>query len=233
MKTSISNLSLSAAAAILLLGTAPLALAQTNTPSATKENPVQMPNEPTASGKAGSAEIQAFEGAKTSLSSAIGTAQSHTGGKAVEAFFENHNGKPAYRVTTLQNNAVWQGIIDANSGKLSGQGTTMQVSQLSKDEQTELAAVQSVRNSLQDAINAAENAVQNNGKVQNNNGMRNNGKAIAAGLEAQNGKTWYEVQVVRNGKVEAMNVNPTTGKVASNAPMGTTEGSGSSTAGKR
>lgn len=221
---------LPALAAAFLLGAAPLALAASN--ASQSANPLQMPAEPT--GQSGHSQIQAFQQAKTSLEQAIGTAQDHTNGKAVMAAFQDENGKPVYRVTTLQNNAIWQGRIDANSGDLVGNGKTTQVSELSQKDQTLLKEVQSAPNSLKDAINAAEGAVQNNNNNQasNNNNEQNNGKAIAAALQSQQGKLAYKIDVVRNHQIEAMNVNPTTGKVASEAGA-MTEGSGSSNAGNK
>jgi uncharacterized membrane protein YkoI len=153
----------------------------------------------------GKAEIQAFENAKVSLADAISAAEKHTQGKAMDAAFADYNGAPAYEVKTFQNGAVWDGIIDADSGEMIGEGETTAESDLDRDDKAELAAFKTTKQTLLQALKAAEEHA--------------GGKAIDGGLEEVDGKVVYEVEVVKNGKVETVDVNPENGEiVASHSP---------------
>ena len=148
----------------------------------------------------GKAEIQAFENAKVSLGDAISAAEKHTQGKAMDAAFADYNGAPAYEVKTFQNGAVWDGIIDAVSGEVIGEGETTSESDLDREDKAELAAFKTAKQTLLQALKAAEEHA--------------GGKAIDGGLEEVDGKVVYEVGVVKNGMVETVDVNPESGQIA-------------------
>lgn len=155
-------------------------------------------------------EIQAFENAKVSLSDAISAAEKHTQGKAMDAAFADYNGGPAYQVKTFQHDAVWDGIIDATSGEIIGEGETTSESDLDRDDKAELAAFKTAGHTLLQALKAAEEHA--------------GGKAIDGGLEEVDGKVVYEIDVVKNGTLETVDVNPESGQViASHTPTSPTE----------
>jgi uncharacterized membrane protein YkoI len=146
------------------------------------------------------AEVQAFEAVKTPLSGAISIAETHSGGKALDVSFENRHGKPAYRVKTLQNNQVWEGLVDANSGQIIGRGKSTHESKLDREDKAELAGLRTAKTTLAQATATAE--------------RQSGGKAIDAGLEETRGKVAYEVEIVKDRRVRTLTVDPGNGQVA-------------------
>ena len=140
------------------------------------------------------AEIQAFENAKVSLSDAISAAEKHTQGKAMDAAFADYNGAPAYQVKTFQHGAVWDGIIDATSGEVIGDGETTSESDLERDDKAELAAFKTASQTLLQALKAAEEHA--------------GGKAIDGGLEEVGGKVVYAVDEFSQLAPPALPVSP-------------------------
>lgn len=70
-------------------------------------------------------ELKAFSQVKVALAAAIAAANMHTsGGAVVDASFDAGDGKPTYKVKTYQNSSVWEGIVDAVSGQVTGVGKT-------------------------------------------------------------------------------------------------------------
>jgi uncharacterized membrane protein YkoI len=68
------------------------------------------------------AAINAFQNAKTTLPQAIQAAEQHSNGKAFDVSFTDQGGTPVYMIDTFHNNTVWQGEVDAGTGKVVGQG---------------------------------------------------------------------------------------------------------------
>lgn len=132
------------------------------------------------------------------LADAISAAEKHAGGKALDATFEDKGGNPAYHIKTYQHSAVWEGSVDANSGAVIGQGKTTPEAQLDQEDRAELSALQSAKVTLSQAVAMAEKHA--------------GGKAIDAGLEERGGKVAYEVEVVKNGAVETVLVDPASGQ---------------------
>ena len=62
------------------------------------------------------AEVQAFLGASQTLTDAIKSAEAASGGIAVKAEFDDHNGTPAYEVDTIASGKQMTVKIDATSG---------------------------------------------------------------------------------------------------------------------
>lgn len=184
---------ISAALATLLLTAAPAAFAA-NTDTAA--NPTAAEND---GGHESAAQIKAFEGVQVSLPEAIAAAEKHTGGKALEASFEDRNGRPAYAVKTYGNDAVWSGMVDAKTGQVIGQGKTTPASALDQEDKAELTALNSARTTLSAAVRSAE--------------RQHGGKAIDAGLEQSDGRVAYELRLVRNGQVQRAAVDPATGRM--------------------
>jgi len=64
-------------------------------------------------------EAAAVLNAKTSLLQATAAAEQHTGGKAIDAGIENHNGKViAYDVKVVKGNTVQKVLVDLETGKV-------------------------------------------------------------------------------------------------------------------
>lgn len=147
------------------------------------------------------AELKAFQNAKLSLLKAISIAEQNNSGKAVDASFEERGGPPGYRVKVYHNNSVWEGLIDANTGKLIGQAKTTPENQLDQEDKAELAAVRDAKVTLAGAVTRVEE--------------HTSGKAIDAGIEERNGKSVYELEIVtKNGAVQSMTVDPMTGQLS-------------------
>ena len=68
--------------------------------------------------KPDAAEMAKLMAAKTSLSQAIAIAEKETGGKAIDAGFDNEDGTMSLEIEVLKDNAVSKVIIDADTGKV-------------------------------------------------------------------------------------------------------------------
>jgi uncharacterized membrane protein YkoI len=68
--------------------------------------------------KPDAAEMAKLAAAKTSLSQAIAIAEKETGGKAIDAGFDNEDGTLSLEIEVLKDNAVSKVIVDADSGKV-------------------------------------------------------------------------------------------------------------------
>ena len=107
----------------------------------------------------------------------------------MSANFEIRAGKPAYEVQTYQDNSIWEGIVDAQTGNLMGRGKTTQKSQLDLDKEI-VAGLSRAYTSLAEGVVMAED--------------REPGKAIGARLDQEQGKMVIEVTVIKNAAVKAM-----------------------------
>jgi uncharacterized membrane protein YkoI len=68
--------------------------------------------------KPDAAEMAKLMAAKTSLTQAIAIAEKETGGKAIDADFDNENGALSLEIEVLKDKAVSKVIIDADTGKV-------------------------------------------------------------------------------------------------------------------
>src|SRR5947209_8144658 len=118
-KTMVNRKTLAPALLSALVISAPvMAVAQQTTRPAAAEPEVKAE-------QASKAQLKAFEAAKVRLAGAIAAAEKHAGGgKVIDVLFDAGVGKPHYKVKTYQNNAVWEGTVDAASGQVIGAGTT-------------------------------------------------------------------------------------------------------------
>jgi uncharacterized membrane protein YkoI len=145
-------------------------------------------------------EIKSFETVKVSLAEAIKVAANkHKDAKVVDVSFDSQAGQLAYKVKTYQGNNVWEGAVDAWTGKIIGEGTTTPVSKLDEEDQSELAGLQKASIDLSKATALAEE--------------KGSGKAISAGLEETNGRVVYEVTIVNNGAATKYVVDPKNGQI--------------------
>ncbi len=181
-----------------LLAAMPAALAQTS--PATPGQPVAQPGGATQ--HESQAEIRSVGQAPVSLSQAIADAETNAGGRAVDAMFAIEGGTPFYAVKTYGNGALRESRIDANTGRLIGPRQSTPEEQLTATQRAQLSQLQNARDTLAQAIVAAEQCT--------------GGKAIDAVLAAgQGGKLSYHVQTVKNGGADIVMVDPQDGRIAS------------------
>jgi len=148
-------------------------------------------------------DINAAKTVKVSLSDAINTAQQQNHGTVVSARFELRQGEPEYLIRSFdsQSKQEWVGHIDANTGQMIGQGETVSLSQLPKEDQQELTASQNSGTTLAQAVQTAE--------------QQRGGKALAAGLSARNGQVSYRTELLKsNGRTQMAMINPQSGEVS-------------------
>jgi uncharacterized membrane protein YkoI len=178
----------------LVLSAAPAFAAQQSTRPAAAEQEVNA-KQPS------KAELRAFEQVKVSITNAISAAEKHSNGaKVIDASFDAANGAPVFKVKTYTNNSVWEGMVDAQSGQVVGDGKATPESELDREDHAELMGLRQATTTLAQAVDVAE--------------KRAKGKVISAGLEETNGKIVYEVMVVKNGSVRKVVIDPKTGQVA-------------------
>ena len=152
---------------------------------------------------ASGARITAFEQATFTLDDIISKVEGTQGGLVIAASFEIVAGKPVYRVRTLQswNHAVWDGMIDARTGKLAGKGRTTPVAQLDAQTQSMLARLDDSYLTLAEVVVTAED--------------RDGGKAMSASLSEAMGELRFRVVVLTGEALKTMVVDAQTGNVVS------------------
>lgn len=64
------------------------------------------------------AEFAKLAAAPTTLAAAIATAEQHTGGKAIEASFDNENGAMLFKIEVAKDNAVHRVAVDSATGNV-------------------------------------------------------------------------------------------------------------------
>ena len=68
--------------------------------------------------KLDAAEMAKLAAAKTSLSQAIAIAEKETGGKVIDAGFDNENGTISFQIEVVKDNNISKVLIDAETGKV-------------------------------------------------------------------------------------------------------------------
>ncbi len=186
---------------IALLGSMPASFAQT-----TPANPAQSLAQPGGAAQHESQdEIRSFEQAPVSLAQAIADAGNYSKGHAIEAAFALERGTPLYVIKTYGNGALWEGRIDANTGKLVGQPRNTPEGKLTATQQAQLSRLQSARDTLLQAVATAE--------------QKTGGKAIDAVLATgQGGALNYAVETAKDGAVQVVMVDPQNAQIASVQP---------------
>ncbi|HWL57808.1 MAG TPA: PepSY domain-containing protein [Paracoccus sp. (in: a-proteobacteria)] len=150
-----------------------LALAAIAVASATTVGQARPPSDDTA-------EIQQFLKAPKSISDAIRAAESSTGGKAIEAEFDDHKGVAAYEVKTVAGDTVAKVKIDAASGqviKTKDKGT------LATKDDDDVVDPAKMTVSLLDVVAKAE--------------AESGGKVMSVDHESENGTTHTQLEIVK------------------------------------
>jgi uncharacterized membrane protein YkoI len=135
---------------------------------------------------ASKARLTAFKQAEFSLENAISIAESTIGGIVIDANFQISNGRPVYVVKTFLgwDHSVWDGMIDAQTGKVIGKGQAIPEDQLDQKDRSDLAGLHEWYASLAEAVVAAE--------------YSGSGRPISASFKETNGQVFFEVTVVKN-----------------------------------
>lgn len=141
-------------------------------------------------------EIKVFPNAKISVRDAIEIAETRSkGARAVDVSFDGQADRLAYRVKTWRNDELWQGTIDASTGKVFGEEIVTPVSTLDAKDRDELAGFRTTGVNLYDVLSIAERFGQ--------------GKAVSAGLEEDDGRLIFLVVLVTaDGSLKQMSVTP-------------------------
>jgi uncharacterized membrane protein YkoI len=135
-------------------------------------------------------DLAAFNHAKISIREAMSAAQAHTNGGVVEANFDASTGAALYKVRTLDGTTIWEGDIDAHSGRIVD-ARTIPINELDEGERAELDGVVRVpTGSLLQAVKLAEE--------------RTGGKVISAEVEEVNRRNAYELIVVKEGMLQRL-----------------------------
>jgi uncharacterized membrane protein YkoI len=101
----------------------------------------------------------------------------------------------AYRVKTYRHEEVWQGTIDASTGKIFGEEVVTPISRLDAKDKIELADFRTAGVNLYDVLSIAERF--------------GNGKAVSAGLEEEDGRLIFLVVLVAaDGTLKQLSVSP-------------------------
>jgi uncharacterized membrane protein YkoI len=146
-----------------------------------------------------STEIKVFSNVQISVRDAIAIAEKRTpGGKVVDVSFDGRADRPAYRVKAHWHNEIWDGVIDASTGMIVGDGKLISVSTLDVKDRNELARFRAAGIDLSDATEIAE--------------RYESGKAVSAGLEEENGKLIFLVVVVSDGSLKEISLDPNEGR---------------------
>jgi uncharacterized membrane protein YkoI len=140
-------------------------------------------------------ELELFRTIKVSIRAALTAAQSlHAGSRVVDVSFDGASGSPVYRVKTYRGNQVWDDAIDANSGAIVGGTIISLVTDLTREDQTNLIALNDVKQEIVDGIVVAERNAQ--------------GKAISGGLMNEDGKLNFVIVVVAGNNLKQFILEP-------------------------
>jgi uncharacterized membrane protein YkoI len=140
------------------------------------------------------------KGLKVSLRDAIAIAERHSnGGKILEISYQGRRkSEPTYGVRAYQNGEMWEGKIDAASGRLIA-WKIVQEDDEDDEDTVELEAAKNATVALGQAVSIAEQHAA--------------GTAITAGIEETKRGVVWEVVVFAGGKARKVLVNPATGNV--------------------
>lgn len=95
---------------------------------------------------------------------------------------------------TYQHDEIWDGTIDASTGKTIGDAIVTPVSALDVKDKIEIAGFGTAGIDLSDVVPIAE--------------VYGSGKAVSVGLEEENGKLIFLVVVVTDGSLKQISVDP-------------------------
>jgi len=140
-------------------------------------------------------ELELFRSVEVSLREALRIAgKLHAGSRIVDISFDGGFGSPVYRVKTFRQEQIWEDTIDAKTGQIIGNATVSSLNGLHKEDQSNLIALQSVRQELADAVFVAED--------------NTSGKAISGGLMNEDGKLNFVIVVLSGSDLKQVILEP-------------------------
>ena len=136
---------------------------------------------------------------KVSLQQAIAIGNKTVKGDLVSVEFDqnDYSAGSVYKIKTIASNTEYDLNIDADTGKV----LSAKQKQLDTEDMTEYNAMKRAKVSLNQAMQTAAQSL--------------NGNAIAAEFDIENGKSIYEIKVVKGNQVHKVIIDSMTGKVMS------------------
>jgi uncharacterized membrane protein YkoI len=144
-------------------------------------------------------EIEAVRTSPVSLPQAIATAEQQSNGRAVSAEAEEGGGGVLYEIKTIGGEKVVEFQIDPQTGNV----VNTEDEKVEGDNDEEYAGAARLETTLAAAIASAEQAT--------------GGKAIEAGLDDEDGKALYEVELAAAATIQKAYIDAATGNVVKTA----------------
>lgn len=142
-----------------------------------------------------SREIERFRSSSITISQAMAIAEArHAGATTADVSFDGGSGVPVYRVKTLHNDRIWRHTINASTGELVGGEAALPLTELDREDRSNLAALGAIRHRLADAVRVAERAA--------------SGKAISGGLVRERGRLNFSIVVVSGDDLKEVTLEP-------------------------
>lgn len=153
------------------------------------------------------ADIRDFEQAPISLRQAITTAEAASRAKAMDGRFTVENGLAFFDIKTFGNDLLWEGRIDARTGQVLGTPLTTPQARLSDGQLTQFHWLEDTGGMpLRRAVAIAE--------------QQSGGKAINSVAISRQGKLAYATELVKNGRLERISIDPQSGRVLARRALG-------------
>lgn len=138
--------------------------------------------------------LEQFRTVKISLSQAVAIAQRlHDGSRTADVIFEMSN-PSVYRVRTVENERLWENVIDANTGRVREKEISSSLKELDREDLVNIIALKSVQQELSDAVRIAEKAAA--------------GSALAGGLIKQDGKVNFVIVIASGDSLKEVMLEP-------------------------
>ncbi|WP_315784203.1 PepSY domain-containing protein [Bradyrhizobium sp. SZCCHNPS1003] len=138
--------------------------------------------------------LEQFRTTRVPLSRAIAIAEHlHEGSKTADINFEI-SGPPVYRVRTIRNGRIWENVIDAKTGSISGKEIASSLKELDREDLANIVALKWIKQELSDAVQVAEKAA--------------DGSALAGGLMRQDGRLSFVVVVASGDHLKEVMLEP-------------------------
>ena len=141
--------------------------------------------------------LEQFRTIKIPLSEAVAIAEHlHGGSRTANVSFELSD-PSVYRVRTVNDERIWENVIDANTGSVTEKEISSSLRELDGDDLGNIIALKSVKQELSDAVRIAEKAAA--------------GSALAGGLMMQDGKLNFVVVIASTDGLKEVVLEPPRG----------------------
>lgn len=143
----------------------------------------------------------AFQSAKITLAQAVATVEKATGGKTTNAGFQSLDGKDGYQVTVFANGAMQAMWVDPATGAATKIAKPDSAESMTEtQDKAEAATLDKAKATIPQAITMAE--------------QKAGGHAFDAGLQKHASAVQISVDVLKDGKMTTLWVDPVAGKLA-------------------